>query len=232
MGQGVGPLQFQRLVGKLIYLDHTRPDIAFVVSCVSQFMHSPSKSQVDVVYRILKYLKGTPRRGLLFRKNEERKVEVYVDADWAGSITDRRSTSGYCSYVWGNLVTWQSKKQTVVAQSSAKAKLRSTALGIGEVIWIKMLLQELSIESETPLQVYCDNQAVISISHNPIHHDSTKHVEVDRHFIKEKIDDRTISVTYVPTTQQTMDILTKALFKSMFEKMVDKLIMYNLYYPA
>ena len=171
MGQGVGPLQFQRLVGKLIYLDHTRPDIAFVVSCVSQFMHSPSKSHLDVVYRILKYLKGTPRRGLLFRKNEERKVEVYVDADWAGSITDRRSTSGYCSYVWGNLVTWQSKKQTVVAQSSAKAKLRSTALGIGEVIWIKMLLQELSIESETPLQVYCDNQAVISISHNPIHHD-------------------------------------------------------------
>ena len=87
--------QSQRLVGKLIYLAHTLPDIAFVVSCVSQFMHSPSKSHLDVVYRILKYLKGTPGRGLLFQKNEERKVEVYVHADWAGLVTDRRSTSGY-----------------------------------------------------------------------------------------------------------------------------------------
>ena len=126
--------QSQRLVGKLIYLAHTLPDIAFVVSCVSQFMHSPSKSHLDVVYWILKYLKGTPGRGLLFQKNEERKVEVYVHADWAGLVTDRRSTSGYCSYVWGNLVTWRSKKQTVVAWSNDEAELRSTALGIYEVI--------------------------------------------------------------------------------------------------
>ena len=95
-----------------------------------------------------------------------------------------------------------------------------------------MLLQVLSIEFETPLQVYYDNRAAISIAHNPVHHDRTKHVEVDRHFIKEKIDDGTISVTYVPTTQQPADILTKALFKSMFERMVDKLGMYNLYCPA
>ena len=115
--------QFQRLVGKLIYLAHTCPNIAFTVSCVSQFMHSPSKSHLDAVYRILKYLKGLPGRGLLFRKNEERKVEIFVDADWAGSVIDRRSTSGYCSYVWGNLVTWRSKKQTVVARSSAEVEL-------------------------------------------------------------------------------------------------------------
>ena len=95
-----------------------------------------------------------------------------------------------------------------------------------------MLLQELSIESEIPLQVYCDNRAAISITHNPVHHDQTKHVEVDRHFIKKKIDNGTISVAYVPTTQQTTDVLTKALFKPMFERMVDKLGMYNLYYPA
>ena len=88
-------------------------------------MHSPSKSHLDAVYRILEYLKGTLGRGLLFQKNEERKAEVYVDADWEGSVTNRQSTSGYCSYVWGNLVTWRSKKQTVVARSSAKAELRS-----------------------------------------------------------------------------------------------------------
>ena len=139
--------QFQRLVGNLTYLAHTRLDIAFAVSCVSQFMHSPSKSHLDAVYWILKYLKGTLRRGLLFQKNEERTVEVYVDANWVGLVIDKRSTSGYCSYVWGNLVTWLRKKQTVVAQSSAEAELRSTALGICEVISIKMMLQELRIES-------------------------------------------------------------------------------------
>ena len=95
-----------------------------------------------------------------------------------------------------------------------------------------MLLQKLSIEYEIPLQVYCDNRAAISTAYNLVHHDQTKHVEVDRHFIKEKIDNGTISVAYVPTTQQTTNFLTKALFKPMFERMVDKLGMYNLYYPA
>ena len=104
-------------------------------------MHSSSKSHLDVVYWILKYLKGTLGRGLMFKKNEGRNVEVYVDADWAGSVNDRRSTSGYCSYVGGNLVTWRSKKQTIVARDSAKVELRSIALGICEILWLKMLLK-------------------------------------------------------------------------------------------
>ena len=167
-------------------------------------------------------LKGTLGRCLMFKKNEGRNVEVYVDAEWAGSINDRYSTSGYCSYVWGNLLTWKSKKQTVVARSSAEVELRSTTLGICEILWMKMLLKELRIELKLPLRIYCDNKTAISIAHNPIHHDYTKHVEVDRHFIKEKIDDGTISVTYVPTSQQTIDVLTKALFKPMFGKMINK----------
>ena len=195
-------------------------------------MHSPSKSHLDAVNRILKYLKGTPRKCLMFKKNAARDVEVYIDADYVGSMTDRQSTSGYCSYVWGILVTWRSKKQTIVSSSSAEAKLKSTTLEICEVIWLKMLLNELQIEVNVPLKVYCDNKAAISSTHNPIHHDRTKHVEVDRHFNKEKIDNGTLSVIYVPTTQQTTDIFTKALFKPMFEKMIDKLGMYNMYYPA
>ena len=103
--------QFQRLVGRLIYLSHTRPDIAFAISMVSQFMHSPGPEHFDAAYRILKYLKGTPGKGLLFEKHGHLQVEVYTDADWAGSVIDRRSTSGYCTFVGGNLVTWRSKKQ-------------------------------------------------------------------------------------------------------------------------
>lgn len=97
--------RYQRLVGRLIYLSYTRPDIAFAISSVSRFMHSPSNTHLQAVYRILKYLKGTPERGLLFKKNSEKGIQVYTDADWAGSADDRKSTSGYCSFVWGNLVT-------------------------------------------------------------------------------------------------------------------------------
>lgn len=98
--------RYQRLVGKLIYLSRTRPDIGFSVSVVSQFMNDPTKEHVDAVYRILRYLKMTPGKGLYFNRTANRDIELYTDADYAGSVTDRRSTSGYCTYVWGNLVTW------------------------------------------------------------------------------------------------------------------------------
>lgn len=117
--------QFQRLVGRLIYLSHTRPDIAFAVSVVSQFMHSPGPEHFETAYRILKFLKGTPGRGLMFEKWNHLQIEVYTDVDWAGSLTNRRLTSGYCTFVRGNLVTWRSKKQSLVARSSAEAEFRS-----------------------------------------------------------------------------------------------------------
>ena len=107
--------RYQRLVGKLIYLSHTRPDIAYDVSVVSQFMHAPKESHLETVYRILRYLKSTPGRGVLVKRNGSLTLEAYTDADWAGSVIDRRFTSGYYTFLGGNLVTWRSKKQPVVA---------------------------------------------------------------------------------------------------------------------
>ena len=224
--------RYQRLVGRLIYLSHTRPDIAFAVSVVSQYMHSPFEEHLEAVYRILRYLKTTPGKGLFFKKNEQRNVEAFTDADWAGSVEDRRSTSGYCTKVWGNLVIWRSKKQSIVARSSAEAEFRALAQGTCELIWLKRLLEELKMSSEYPMKLYCDNKAAISIAHNPVHHDRTKHVEIDRHFIKEKIDLGVICMTYVSTKQQVADILTKGLPKQSFEILVDKLRMINIYSPA
>ena len=106
--------RYQRLVGKLIYLSHTRPDIGFPVSAVSQFMNKPTEEHMNAVHRILRYLKMTPGKVLYFKKGYHRGVEIYSDANWASSIMDSRSTLGYCSFVWGNLVTWRSKKQSVV----------------------------------------------------------------------------------------------------------------------
>ena len=115
---------YQRLVGKLIYLSHTRPDIAYAVSVVSQFMHSPGEEHMEAVYRILRYLNSAPGRGLLFSKMEDKNIKGYIDSDWAGNQMDRRSTSGYFTFVEGNLVTWRSKKQKVVARSCAEAEYR------------------------------------------------------------------------------------------------------------
>ena len=99
-------------------------------------MNNPTEEHMEVVNRILRYLKMTPRKGLLYKKNDTRDVEVLSDANWAGDVLDRRSTSGYCFYVWGNLVTWKNKKQFVVSRSSVEAEFRSLALGICEGIWI------------------------------------------------------------------------------------------------
>ncbi|XP_050889330.1 uncharacterized mitochondrial protein AtMg00810-like [Lathyrus oleraceus] len=132
--------RYQILVGKLIYLSHTRPDIAFSVSVVSQFMHSPFEEHLEAVYRILRYLKENPVKGLLFKKTSERNVSIFTDANWAGSITNRRSTSEYYTYVWGNLLTWRRKKQGFVARSSVEAEFRAMYRGICEGLWILRVL--------------------------------------------------------------------------------------------
>ncbi|TQD71560.1 hypothetical protein C1H46_042906, partial [Malus baccata] len=189
--------RYQRLVGRLIYLSHTRPDIAYAVSVVSQFMHRPSEAHMDAVQRILRYLKSAPGKGLMFSNHGHQEVEGYTDSDWAGSVTDRRSTSGYFTFVGGNLVTWRSKKQHVVARSSAEAEFRDMAHGVQELLWLRTLLRELGFNSAKPSKLYCDNKAAISIAHNPVQHDRTKHVEVDRHWIKERLVDGTINLPYV-----------------------------------
>ena len=209
--------RYQKLVGKLIYLSHTRPDIAFAVSLVSQFMHSPNEDHLQAVFRILRYLKGSPGKGLLFTKQDQPlTIEAFTDADWASSVDDRRSTSGYCTFLGGNLITWRSKKQVVVARSSAEAEFRSVALGICELVWIKSLMKELRMTTEFPMKLYCDNKAAVSIAHNPVQHDRTKHVEIDRHFIKEKIENGLVCMTYISSHEQLADVLTKGLPRQQF----------------
>lgn len=112
---------------------------------------------------------------------------AYIDADWAGSILDRRSTSRYFTFVGSNLVTWRSKKQSIVARSSVEAKFKSMVHGICELLWFRMLIIELGLHVPEPMNLYCNNKAAINIAHDPVQHDKTKHVEVDRHFIKDHL---------------------------------------------
>jgi hypothetical protein len=219
-------------VGKLIYLSHTRPDIAYAVSVVSQFMHNPSEEHMNAVIRILRYLKSSPGKGLMFSKNNRLDVEGYTDADWAGSILDRKSTSGYFTFVGGNLVTWRSKKQKVVARSSAEAEFRGMAKGLCELLWLRRLLMEISYGPNMEMNLFCDNKAAIDISQNPIQHDRTKHVEIDRHFIKQNLEEKIIRFVFVKSENQLADILTKAVSNRIFHDSLDKLGIKDIYAPT
>jgi hypothetical protein len=224
--------QYQRLVGRLIYLSHTRPDIAYAVSVVSQFMHNPQNHHMDAVMRIIRYLKGCPGKGLLYTSNGNLQVECYTDADWAGSLDDRRSTSGYCTFVGGNLVTWRSKKQSVVARSTAEAELRAMAHGVCEVLWLKILLLELGLFQSKPLMLYCDNKAALDIVHNPVQHSRTKHIEIDRHFIKQKLDHGILCMPFVSSSDQVADILTKGLPERVFCNLCRKMGLFDVFAPS
>lgn len=168
----------------------------------------------------------------MFSKNDHLRVEGYTDADWAGSVSDRKSTSGYFTFVGGNLVTWRSKKQNVVALSSAEAEFRGIAKGLCELLWLKQLLTEISFAPSCEMDLFCDNKAAIDISHNPVQHDRTKHVEVDRHFIKQNLETKVVRFPFVKSEDQLADILTKAVCSKSFYNSLDKLGIKDLYAPT
>jgi hypothetical protein len=248
VGMPVDLGRYQRLVGRLIYLSHTRPDIAYAVSLVSQYMHDPRDSHLQAVFRILRYLKSAPGKGLLFSRHghlrvegytdadrsrqSHLRVEGYTDADWAGSLDDRRSTSGYCTFVGGNLVTWRSKKQSVVARSSAEAEYRAMAQGVCELLWLRKLMKELRLFEKKPLALFSDSKAAIGIAHNPVQHDRTKHIEIDRHFIKEKLVEGSLDVFHVESEKQLADVFTKGLSNRSFHTIICKLGMRDIFAPT
>ena len=177
--------------------------------------------------RTVRYLKGTAEHGLLFEKHGHLEIHGFTDADWAGNPTDKRSIAGYFTFIGGNLVTWRSKKQKVVALSSAEAEFRGIRSGLTEILWLKRLMMELDLHLSQPCKLFCDNKAAISISENPVQHDRTKHVEVDRHFIKENIEAKIVELPFVKSEDQLADILTKAVNSKSFRGVLDKLSIGN-----
>jgi Reverse transcriptase (RNA-dependent DNA polymerase)/Integrase core domain/gag-polypeptide of LTR copia-type/GAG-pre-integrase domain len=221
--------QFQRLVGKLIYLTITRPDITFTVSYISQFMQRPMQGHMRLVDQVLRYLKSAPGRGILMKNNGHTDIVGYADADWAGSPHDRKSTSGFCMFVGGNLVTWKSKKQSVVARSSAEAEYRAMAQATSEIVWLRTMLRDLDHNSASPTKLFCDNQAAIYIASNPVFHERTKHIEVACHYVRENVLNKTIETPYVNSRRQLADTFTKALPAKAFIESMHKLTSDSLY---
>lgn len=208
------PETYQRLIGKLIYLTLTRSDIAYIMHVLSQFMHSPTS---------VHHLAGSLDQGILLASKSAAKLQAYYDSDWAGCPNTGRSTTGFCILLGHSPIAWKSKKQTVVARSRDEAEYRSLAMTICEVIWVKQLLKELGIKEWGSTPIFCDNQAALAIAANPVHHEKTKHVGIDRHFIKEKVAEGQINPTYVSTSQQIDDVLTKVLTTKQHQFLLSKL---------
>ncbi|KAJ9544883.1 hypothetical protein OSB04_024590 [Centaurea solstitialis] len=217
------PTLYRSLVGALQYLTFTRPDIAFAVQQVCLFMHDPRLPHLNALKRILRYLKGTLSHGLHIKASAVDRLVAYSDAYWAGCPNTRRSTSGFCVYLGDNLVSWSSKRQHVVSRSSAEAEYRGIAnVGI-EAAWLRNLLLELSCPLSRATVVFCDNVSAMYLASNPVQHQRTKHVEIDLHFVRERVAIGHVRVLHVPSAYQYADIFTKGLPSSLFLDFRDSL---------
>ncbi|KAJ0566355.1 putative RNA-directed DNA polymerase [Helianthus annuus] len=202
---------FQKLIGKLIYLSITRPDISYAVQFLSQFMHAPNSGHLDIALRLLKYLKLSPGKGVMFSRANDFSVKGYVDSDWAKCLVTRKSVTGFCIFLGNCLVSWKSKKQSVVARSTAEAEYRAMSSATCEIMWILNILKELHVNCNLPIKLCCDSQSAISIALNPVFHERTKHFEIDLHFLREKIANGVVIPEKVATEVQLADLFTKGL---------------------
>lgn len=216
---------YRSIVGTLQYITITRPEIAFSVNKVCQFMQNPSLTHWQAVKRILRYLNGSLELGLSLQPAQytSLRLEGFCDADWASDPDDRRSTSGFCVYLGPNPVSWQSKKQHTISRSSTEAEYKSLAQLTAELTWISSLLTELDIHLPQPPVVWCDNLSTVLLSANPVQHARTKHIEIDLYFVREKVQRGQLTVKHVSTNEQIADILTKPVGHSQFDHLRTKL---------
>ncbi|CAL1356196.1 unnamed protein product [Linum trigynum] len=226
------PSAFRRLVGRLLYLTVTRPDITYSVNLLSQAVHAPTQAHLDAAHRILRYLKSSPGRGLFFPSQNPLILTGYCDADWGGCPTTRRSTTGYFIRLGASPVSWRTKKQTVVARSSAEAEYRAMASTVSEIIWLRWLLSELGAPQQGPTPLFCDSQAALHIAANPVFHERTKHVEMDCHFVRERVQSRDIAPQKISSPEKPADLFTKGLGVDSFQHLLSKLGTYDLHASA
>jgi hypothetical protein len=207
---------YRSTVGALQYLALTRPDIAFTVNKLSQFMQKPLLPHWQSVKRLLRYLKNTIHFGLQIYHSSSSSIQAFSDADWAGSRDDRRSTNSYCIFLGWNLISWSCKKQATVARSSTEAEYKALANATAEVKWLHSLLTELGQPPPSSTVLWCDDIGATYLSANPVFHAQTKHIEIDFHFVRDMVASETLLVWFVSTHDQLADLLTKPLSSPRF----------------
>ncbi|XP_019157998.1 PREDICTED: uncharacterized protein LOC109154723 [Ipomoea nil] len=223
---------YKRLVGRLLYLTATRPDIAYSVQQLSQFVDSPSTHHITATHRVLRYIKKAPRQGLFYPQNNDMKLNIFSNSDWASCTETRKSITGFYIFLGAALVSRRSKKQVTVSRSSSEAEYKALASTVCEAQWLITLLRDLLLTLSKPAAVFCDSKSAIATTKNHVFHERTKHIDIDCHVVRERVTQGLIKLLAVPSSARIADGFTKALPISMFYSFISKLGIQDLHTPA
>ncbi|KAI3748889.1 hypothetical protein L6452_12302 [Arctium lappa] len=226
-GKPVNVTAYRGMIGSLLYLTASRPDIMYSTCLCARYQSEPKESHLIAVKRIFRYLKGTPNLGLWYPKDSGFDLTGYSDSDFAGCKLDRKSTTGGCQLLGGKLVSWTSKKQNSVSTSTAEAEYVAAGSCCSQILWMRNQLLDYDLQL-SKIPIYCDSTSAIAIANNPVLHSKTKHIEIRYHFIRDHVMNGDIELHFIPTDFQLADIFTKPLDETRFNFLISELGMLNL----
>ncbi|KAL4014421.1 hypothetical protein IC575_026623 [Cucumis melo] len=218
-GKKINSTLYKQMVGSLMYLTATRPDIMYAVSSISRFMNSPIKFHLLAAKRILRYIKGTPDLGMLYQRRRKLNLVGFSDSDYAGDLNDRKSISGYVFMLGSGVISWSSKKQPIVTLSTTEAELVVATSCACQAIWLRNILENLNYKQEEASIIHYDNTSTIKLSRNRVLHERSKHIDIRYHYLRDFINDGIINLSYCKSEDQVTDILTKPLKLATFLKL-------------
>lgn len=218
-GITVNDTYFKQLVGSLMYLTATRPDMMFVTSLISRYMAKPTELHLQAVKRALRYLKGIVNYGIHYKRGGDGKLLAFTDSDYTGDMEDRKSTSGYVFLLSSGVVSWSSKKQPIVTLFTTEVEFVAATVCACQANWMKRALKELRHGDEVYTHIKCDNSSTIKLSKNPMMHGHIKHIDVRYHFLRNLTKEGSIALVHCGSDDQVADVMTKPLKVDAFQKL-------------
>jgi hypothetical protein len=212
----VDPIRYRSILGSLRYLVNSRPDLAYSVGYISRFMEAPTTEHLAAVKRVLRYVAGTLQFGCCYQRKKEVQLVGYSDSDLAGDVDTRKSTTGVIFFLGGNVITWHSQKQRVVALSSCETEYIAATTAAFQGVWLARFLAELKGEEAGAITLKIDNESALALSRNPVFQDRSKHIDVRFHYIRECVKENRVHLQFIGTLEQLADICTKALGRERF----------------
>lgn len=210
--QEMSKVPYMQAIGCLLFAAQvSRPDISYAVNMLSRYSTNPGRAHWEAAKRVMRYLKGTIEKGLVYKPNLDNTITGYCDADWAGNIDDRQSTTGYIFVYQSAAISWSTKKQKTVALSSTEAEFMSITAAIQESVWLKRLENEMNPDAKKTMKIFCDNKGALHVAMNNNYSNRTKHVDIKAKFIRQKIDEKEVALEYISTNEMLADVFTKAL---------------------